>query len=142
MALYDKAHSYIPTSFLIAFLALVFGKFILILIDQLSLFTVTAPLAVAGPFLVIWLFTKGRGLGFGDVILFFGVGAFFGIKQGFAVLIISVWMGALFGLYYKYVTKKKHSMATPIPFVPFIVLAFLIVLFTGIDIVSIAHLFA
>jgi leader peptidase (prepilin peptidase)/N-methyltransferase len=142
MALYDKAHSYIPTSFLVSFLALAFGKFILTLVNQVSVSTLVAPLAVAGPFLAIWLFTKGKGLGFGDVIIFFGVGAFFGIAQGFAVLIISVWMGALFGLYYKYVVKKKHSMATPIPFVPFIVIAFLIVLFTDIDIVSIALFFA
>lgn len=142
MALYDKAHSYIPTSFLIAFLALAFGKFTLQLVDHVSISTFIAPFAVAGPFLAIWLFTKGRGLGFGDVILFFGVGAFFGIAQGFAVLIISVWAGALFGLYYKYAVKKKHSMSTPIPFVPFIVFAFLIVLFTDIDILSIALFFA
>jgi leader peptidase (prepilin peptidase)/N-methyltransferase len=142
MALYDKAHSYIPTSFLVAFLALVGGKFVLNLADQMSVSTLISPLAVAGPFLAIWLFTKGKGLGFGDVILFFGVGAFFGIAQGFAVLVISVWMGAIFGLYYKYVVKKKHSMATPIPFVPFIVLSFLLVLFTGIDIVSIAMFFS
>jgi leader peptidase (prepilin peptidase) / N-methyltransferase len=142
MALYDKAHSYIPTSFLTAFLALSFSMFTLHLVEGLSLSTFIAPFVVALPFLAIWLFTKGKGLGFGDIIIFFGVGAFFGITKGFAVLILSVWAGALFGLYYKYVIKKKHSISTPIPFVPFIVVAFLVVLFTDIDIVSIAMFFS
>ena len=104
--------------------------------------TILSPLFVALPFFIIWLITKGKGLGFGDVILFFGVGAFFMPLQGFAVLVISVWLGALVGVYYKYVILKNKSMTTVIPFVPFIVIAFLCVLFTDIDIVSIAMSFS
>lgn len=114
------------------------------LVEDPTVLTLLSPLFVAGPFLLIWLVTKGKGLGFGDVILFFGVGAFFGSLQGFAVLMLSVWMGALIGLYQKYVTKSLKGIhhATAIPFVPYIVLAFLLVLFTGIDVFSIAMFFA
>ncbi len=133
MALYDRAHSYIPIQFLSAFLVLCGGMFVLRVIEDPSLTTILSPLFVALPFLLIWLVTKGKGLGFGDVILFFGVGAFFGSLQGFAVLMISVWTGALWGLYVKFVLTKKKGY-TAIPFVPFIVLGFLFVLFTGIDV--------
>jgi leader peptidase (prepilin peptidase)/N-methyltransferase len=102
MALYDRAHSYIPSQFLSAFLALTALIFIRRFFEEPTLATFLSPLFVASPFLLIWLITKGKGLGFGDVILFFGVGAFFGSLQGFAVLMISVWMGALYGLYVKF----------------------------------------
>ena len=137
MALYDKAHSYIPLPFLTAFLALCAIKFGIRIIDDHSITTLLSPFFVAAPFLLVWLITKGKGLGFGDVILFFGVGAFFGSLQGLAVLIISVWIGALFGLYFKYVVKKEKGGTTAIPFVPFIVLGFLFVLFTGVSVLSV-----
>ncbi len=134
MALYDKAHSSIPFQFLIAFTLLCFVVFGVRLYEDPSIITLLSPFFVALPFFLIWIITKGKGLGFGDVILFFGVGAFFGSLQGFAVLMISVWAGAIFGLYYKYAVIKKRESTTAIPFVPFIVFGFLFVLFTGIDV--------
>ena len=143
MALYDKAHSYIPTSFLSFFLLLTGGVYGVRVFEDPSIINFLSPFFVALPFLFLWLITKGKGLGFGDVILFFGVGMFFGTLQGLAVLIVSVWGGALVGLYIKYgrgdAVGKKH---VAIPFVPFIALAFLVVLFTGIDALSIALLFS
>jgi prepilin signal peptidase PulO-like enzyme (type II secretory pathway) len=142
MALYDKAHTYIPLSFLGAFSVLTFLMYGLRVSADPSIGNITAPFLVSAPFLIIWLVTRGRGLGFGDVMLFFGVGAFFGILQGFAVFVISVWTGAIFGVIYKYLLRGNKGKSLAIPFVPFIVLAFLVVLFTGIDITSIALLFA
>ncbi len=142
MALYDRAHSYIPIPFLASFLVLMLVMFGFRLSSSTTIETAVAPLVTALPFLLVWLLTKGKGVGFGDVILFFGVGAFFGIYEGLAVFILSVWMGAIVGLYYKYVVAKNTSKTTAMPFVPFIVFSFLIVLFTGIDIFSIAFLFS
>ena len=142
MALYDRAHSYIPFSFLWMYIILSLIKLCVTFFGNPDVYLLAAPIFVATPFLLIWIITKGKGLGFGDVILFFGIGALVGTLQGFTVLVISVWMGALFGLYYKYVIKKKHEAVTAIPFVPFIVLAYLIVLFTDIDIISIAMSFS
>ena len=134
MALYDRIHSYIPLPFLATFLALCAVMFGRRMFDEPNITTLLSPFFVAVPFFLIWFVSKGKGLGFGDVILFFGVGAFFGSLQGFAVLMISVWMGAAYGLYFKYILSKKKKGVTPIPFVPFIVIAFLIVLFTGVDV--------
>lgn len=142
MALYDKAHSYIPIPFLAGYLALTFGMFAMRIYENPEVGAMLSPLFVALPFLIIWIVTKGKGLGFGDILLFLGVGAFFGPAQGFAVLMISVWLGAIFGLYFKYFVTKDRQSSTPIPFVPFIVIAFLVVLFTDIDVFSIAMMFA
>ena len=140
MALYDRAHSYIPSGFLLGYIALTFLVYLSNVFRDPTPMTLLGPLLVALPFALIWVVTKGKGLGFGDVILFIGVGAFFGTIQGFAVLMISVWLGAIVGLYIKYSAKKKKAGPTPMPFVPFIVIAFLIVLFTGVNVFSIATL--
>ena len=142
MALYDRIHSSIPIAFLGAYLALCFGMFVVRIGQDPHFAALLSPVFVAFPFFFIWYITKRKGLGFGDVILFFGVGMFFETLQGLAVLVISVWVGALYGLYLKYVVNKKMKGSTAMPFVPFIVLAFLFVLFTGIDVISIAMLFS
>ena len=143
MALYDRVHSYIPFPFLVTFLVITTCVFIVRVTGDPSILNLLSPLFVALPFLILWIVTRGKGLGFGDVILFFGVGEFFGTSHGLAVLIISVWLGALVGLYIKYIVARKNpNGTTAIPFVPFIVLAFLLVLFTGIDLFSIAMFFS
>ncbi len=139
MALYDRVHSYVPIGFLVSFLLFTFVMFGYRMSHEWSLIEFLAPLLVATPFFFIWVVTKGRGLGFGDVLLFLGVGAFFGLYSGFAVFMIAVWSGAVVGLLSKYLLSKK---VTAVPFVPFIALAFIFVLFTGVDIFSIAFLFA
>lgn len=143
MALYDKAHSYIPINALLLYGLLTLLMLFLRYLDMPSAMILLGPVLVALPFLILWLITKGKGVGFGDVLLFLGVGAFFGFSQGIVVFLISVWAGALVGLYVKYILlRNQNANNIPLPFVPYIVLAFLVVLFTDIDIFSIASLFA
>ncbi|MSR71522.1 MAG: hypothetical protein EXS50_02555 [Candidatus Taylorbacteria bacterium] len=143
ISLYDRMHTYIPIAYLILYCVLTLIMLVMRYIDDSTSSVLLAPVVVSLPFIIMWLVTKGRGLGFGDVVLFLGVGAFFGIEQGFAVLLLSVWMGALVGIYMYLVARKKNTIGkTALPFVPFILLAFLLVLFTDINIFSIANLFA
>lgn len=142
MALYDLAHSYIPIQFLFGYGGLTLIMLFFRYMDSPDPLTFLAPAIVALPFLLIWLLTKGKGVGFGDVLLFLGVGAFFGISQGIVVLLLAIWSGAITGVYLKYYGAYKGRKNIPMPFVPFIVLSFLVVLFTDIDLFSIASLFA
>ncbi len=142
IALYDYKHSYVPVVFLGLFSFLSIVMLGIRYVHYGGVEVLLGPLVVALPFLIIWLVTKGRALGFGDVLLYLAVGAFFGIEQGLAVLLISVWLGAVVGIIVYLQRRKKHNTNTAIPFVPFIVAAFLIVLFTDIGIFSIASLFA
>ena len=140
IALYDRKHTYIPVPMLFLFCFLTLGMLFVRYVTEPSLTILVSPLVTALPFLFLWLITKGKGVGLGDVFLFLGVGAFFGIEQSFAVLMISVWIGAVFGsVMYVKNKKKNKKVNTEIPFVPFIVIAFLVVLFTDIDILTIAN---
>jgi leader peptidase (prepilin peptidase)/N-methyltransferase len=139
IGLYDYKHSYIPPAFLFLFSFLTLIMLGIRYSYEGGGAVLLGPVIVALPFLLIWLFTKGRALGFGDVILFAGVGAFFGIEQGLAVLLISVWIGAVVGVLTLLFKRKKMAGAS-LPFVPFIVAAFLLVLFTDIDVFSIASI--
>lgn len=142
IALYDQKHTYIPISYLFSFCFLALGMLGLRYATDQSAITLLSPIITALPFLILWLITRGKGVGFGDVLLFFGVGAFFGIEQSMAVLMLSVWMGALVGIVLYLTRKRIDSVNIPLPFVPFIVIAFLIILFTDTDIFSIANLFS
>lgn len=142
IALYDKAHNYIPAVFLYVYGILTFLMMVFRYMNDPSWGVLLDPVLTALPFLLLWLITKGRGLGFGDILMFLGVGAFFAFSQGVVVLLLSVWIGAIVGLYLKYFGMYKGKQNIAIPFVPYIVVAFIIVLFTDIDIYSVATLFA
>ena len=142
ITLYDIKHSYLPTGFLFAFLVLSFGMLIRNVMLGASYSVLLGPITVALPFLLLWLVSRGKWLGGGDVLMFLGVGAFFGAAQGLAVFFVSVWVGLIMSILWASLMKKKLVTRGPIPFVPFIVLAFTIVLFTDIDIFSIVSLFA
>jgi leader peptidase (prepilin peptidase) / N-methyltransferase len=142
IALYDYKHSYVPALFLIMFSSLSLLMLGWRFIDSQTSMVLLGPVVVALPFLLIWLISRGRALGFGDVILYAAIGAFFGIEQGVAVLLVSVWLGALVGVVLYAARKRKNIQSTAMPFVPFIVAAFLFVLFTDMSVFSIASLFA
>ncbi len=142
VALYDYKHSYVPILYLAIFLVLSFAMLAMHYLYAPTSAVLLGPLVVALPFLSVWIITKGRGLGLGDVLLYAGVGAFFGIEQGLAVLLVSVWIGAIVGAYVYIKSFKHHTKSKAMPFVPFIVVAFLVVLFTDIDVFSIASIFS
>jgi prepilin signal peptidase PulO-like enzyme (type II secretory pathway) len=141
IGLYDLRHSYVPVLYLSLFSFLTLCMLVVRYLYDPSIPTLLGPLVVSLPFLVIWGMTRGRALGFGDVVLFMAVGAFFGIEQGLAVLLISIWLGAIVGVIIYLMRKRKNTHSTAIPFVPFIVIAFYIVLFTDISVFSFATLF-
>ena len=90
------------------------------------------------PFFLINIFSKGRGAGMGDVILFLGVGYLLGFVYGVSAFLLSVWIGALVSLFLIFFLPKKYNKKSAIPFAPFIVIATIIVLFLNIDIVGIS----
>jgi leader peptidase (prepilin peptidase)/N-methyltransferase len=140
MALYDMKHTYIPLGFFGVFFAICLLMMGMKLSHEVSLDTLLGPVAVALPFLLIYLVTRGKALGFGDVLMYTAVGAFFGVAQGLAVLLLSVWLGALVGGVLHIAQRKKYSLTSGIPFIPFIACVFVVVLFTDIDVFSIVTL--
>jgi leader peptidase (prepilin peptidase)/N-methyltransferase len=60
-----------------------------------------------------YLFRKKEGLGMGDVKLMLFVGAFLGWQRSFLTLILGSFVGAIVGIYFIFVKKKKLQFALP-----------------------------
>jgi len=81
-------------------------------------------LIVMAPILFIYLFTKGRGMGFGDVKLSFTIGFFLGILKGFMALYSAFVLGAIVGIIL--IAIKKKRLKSKVAFGPFLVLGVII----------------
>lgn len=83
----------------------------------------------AGFFLLVILFTRGRGMGMGDAKLMAGLGLLFGYPDIVLVMALSFLLGTLYAI--PFLLTKKKGMKDMLPFGPFIVLAVFIVFFCG-----------
>lgn len=79
--------------------------------------------------LLLHILTKGKGMGLGDVKLALFGGMFLGLSQMVSWLFLSFVIGALIGLILLVFGKAKFGK--PIPFGPFMVLSFYIMIFWG-----------
>lgn len=96
-------------------------------------------------FALIWFLSRGRAMGFGDAKLVLAVGLLLGAIQGFSAIVLSFWIGALYGILLmasrflpllsgsKKITiidQARIGMKSELPFAPFIILgAWLSVIF-------------
>lgn len=79
------------------------------------------------PLLAIYLYTKGRGIGFGDVKLAGNIGLFMGIAYGIASLYIAFILGAMVGV--TLILLRRKRMKSKVPFGPFILAGAAITIF-------------
>ena len=85
----------------------------------------------SGFLLILWIITKHRGIGFGDVKLMVPLGLYFGVVNTVLVLYFSFIIGGLVGILL--LVSKKATMKTAVPFGPFLAgVAILYILFPGI----------
>lgn len=82
---------------------------------------------------LIYLLTKGKGIGFGDVEVAFLIGLFLRPGDALLTVIISSFFGSLYGLYILLKTKKLKQ---PIPFVPFLFLGTILTISFGYPITN------
>lgn len=87
-------------------------------------------LGAGGFFLLIFLLTKGRGMGFGDVVYAFLMGFSLGFPKVLLGLYIAFVTGAIISLLLIAMKKKKFRGGT-IPFGPFLVFGTLVSIFWG-----------
>ncbi|MEK7534558.1 MAG: prepilin peptidase [Patescibacteria group bacterium] len=81
-------------------------------------------------FLLIFLATRGRGMGFGDVKLAFLIGLILGFPKTVVALYVAFLTGAVISIILILGKKKKFKGST-IPFGPFLVIGTFIALFWG-----------
>lgn len=79
------------------------------------------------PLLLLFLATKGRGMGFGDVKLLFIFGFLFELQGAFIILYVAFITGGFFGLVA--ILLRKTKMKSKIAFGPFLILGAILYLF-------------
>lgn len=79
------------------------------------------------PLLLLFLATKGRGMGFGDVKLVFIFGFLFELQGTFIILYVAFITGGFFGLVA--ILLRKTKMKSKIAFGPFLILGAILYLF-------------
>jgi leader peptidase (prepilin peptidase) / N-methyltransferase len=154
ITVYDFKHKIIPDGLVIAFSILAILKIVtdFFLINstpdetksRLFWYLVAGPL-LALPLFLIWLFSKGKWMGLGDPKLVLGIGWFLGPIMGLSALVLAFWTGAVYGLALLILSKFKwHGLKidgkSEVPFAPFLILGFLLVLFFKIDILHLGFL--
>ncbi|MEX2369292.1 MAG: prepilin peptidase [Candidatus Paceibacterota bacterium] len=109
---------------------------------------------LALPFLLLWLGSRGRAMGFGDVELTLGIGWLLGVSLGFSAVFYAFWIGAVVSLgllAYQKMWKVSSSksgdgriistqpeeqdrltLKSAVPFGPFLILGFLIAFFGNV----------
>lgn len=90
----------------------------------------------AGALGLLYLITKGKGMGFGDVKLAIFMGLFLGWPNIIVAMYIAFVIGALFGLVG--MVSKKMTKKTQIPFGPFLILGTLVALIWGKEIINLS----
>lgn len=141
---YDLRHQIIPDGFVFTLLAVVLVGFIGLQFfssgfSLLWLWSLIWPGLV--PFAIfgsIWLFSGGRAMGFGDAKLALPLGIVLGFKDMLNMLISAFWLGAVLGLLLIIAgrlgwLKGRYGAKTALPFAPFLVLGFYLVLFGVLD---------
>jgi prepilin signal peptidase PulO-like enzyme (type II secretory pathway) len=148
IVVYDIRHTIIPDGLVYSFIAL---SFIKLLSDNnfLGLFTseriwelLAGPILFL-PFFLLWFFSRGRWMGFGDAKLAWGIGWMLGLIPGISSLIFSFWIGALVGILMLLLKRISSSLSvhnrglflrfknltikSEIPFAPFLILGVYIV---------------
>lgn len=138
IAVYDFRHKIIPDTFSVAIIAL--GLIKIIFLDK-GWWGLTGVLALSLPLFLLWLFSRGEWLGFGDVKLTAGLGLFLDWREGLNVLLLACWLGAIIGLFLIAWGKtrlwqkgKSYTMKSEVPFAPFLLLGFWLVFLFSINV--------
>lgn len=133
LSVYDMRHTIIPDRFVYPF---VFLGLIMALFSSASISYILAGIGSGLFFALLWFFSGGRWMGFGDAKLALGIGLFLGPALGVSAIMVAFWSGALVSLgllAIKRMGTQEFSLKSQIPFAPFLVFGFFFALFTGIS---------
>lgn len=131
---YDIRHTLVPFPFALTLMvsaALVRISESLFLGNFFSLYDAFWGAVLFGGILFfLFIITRGKGMGFGDVYVGVALGFLFGLVRSFEVITLAFWIGAAIGISLL-ILKKGVKMKSEVPFVPFLFIATVIGLFTA-----------
>lgn len=151
ISIYDLKHFIIPDAFLFW---LLFFSFLYVSFPsgfKLQASSFISALVLPLPFLVLFLVSKGRWIGLGDVKYMVVIGFLLGLSQGVSAVTLAFWVGATFALFVLLLNKIKSGLKlrTPlnrltikseIPFGPFLSIGVILCLCLQVDLFQIQSL--
>ncbi len=148
MAVYDIRHTIIPDGFVAPFIVLGLLRVFLFAYSGPSFFfDLAAGPVIALPFFIIWLASKGRLMGLGDIKLMLGLGWLLGAAEGLSAVILAFWIAAAAALgvmAFSRIMSGRHlfvrtgglTMKSEVPFGPFLVIGAALVFFCNIHVLT------
>jgi leader peptidase (prepilin peptidase) / N-methyltransferase len=135
--IYDLKHKIVPFEMaaMLLFMGLVFTAYRQIYFE-FSWLDMFSGIIVSMPFLLLYIFSKGKWVGLGDVILYVAFGFLLGLPMGVTTFFYSIWIGAFVAIMLMFIHRKDYNLKSEMPFTPYIIIAALFVLFTNQDILS------
>jgi leader peptidase (prepilin peptidase) / N-methyltransferase len=131
---YDLKHFIIPDRVTYAGIIITFLYSLIFNSQFLIHNSIWAGLGAMVFFLIIFLVSRGKWMGFGDVKLAFLMGLLLGFPNILVALFFAFLVGAVIGLVL--VLAKKKGLKSEVPFGPFLVLGVFIALFWGEKIIT------
>lgn len=141
---YDFKHKIIPDHFVYTLIFLSFIYRLAISASVYYFWDFFAPIILFAPFFLLWFFSKGAWIGFGDAKLAAAIGLILGLLGGIASLIYAFWIGAVVSLCLMAISKlvktrnlslklgsKEITMKSEIAFGPFMIIGVFLVYFLG-----------
>jgi prepilin signal peptidase PulO-like enzyme (type II secretory pathway) len=148
---YDMRHKIIPDGLSFTFMGMAFVQTLYMLPSHFwnspsAWLDLLAGPIIAAPFFLIWYFSHGQLMGFGDIKLMLGIGWFLGLAGGVTAVVLSFWIGAIFSLALILVHRLKKgasriTMKQEIPFAPFLILGILIQFFWPMNLLLVGAFF-
>jgi leader peptidase (prepilin peptidase) / N-methyltransferase len=136
---YDLKHYIIPDFSTFSLIGVSLGYLLYISILENNLFLLYSSLLSAFFvfffFFSLFYFTKGKGMGFGDVKFVIFMGLFLGFPKIIIGLFLSFFLGAIIGI--GLILMKRKKMKSQLPFAPFLIIGTVIAYFYGERIIDI-----
>ncbi len=130
---YDLKHFIIPdfANFSLIFFSFAYLVFYSLYNQDLQFFLygIFSAIGVFAFFFALFYFTKGKGMGFGDVKFVIFMGLILGFPKILVGFFVSFTLGAIIGL--SLIALKRKKAKSQIPFGPFLVIGTLVALFFG-----------
>jgi len=131
--IYDLKHYLIPDKVLFPAIIIAFLYQLFVNFNLIVNFLIAVVIA-SGFFLAIFLISKGRWMGFGDVKLAVLMGLLLGVSNVLAALFLAFFFGAIISIILVIFHKKK--LKSEIPFGPFLILGTLLAMLWGQQIIN------
>jgi len=154
---YDLRHTIIPNEavLLLTLCAAAFLSYQYVQGAGISLvYNIAAAVLASGIFATLWLVSRGRWIGLGDAKLMLPLGLFLSASGTLSFIVLAFWIGTLYvgvvaltktiakRLVHNHFSLPRYTMRSEVPFGPFLIVGFFLVLLAHVDILTLTQSFA